>query len=121
MAVTWMQIVTARMSGVDRLKLGMWSWQNPLQSLCPRSGNSGSKARKKEVGAGAGVIVAEEGRYWGAIGDTGEEGLGQHPLTPPPLGLEANVPGFLLQDTFLNGSVFLLSRKGLTGELPGDR
>lgn len=32
MAVTWMQIVTAEMSGVDRLKLECGADKNPLQS-----------------------------------------------------------------------------------------
>lgn len=87
-----MQIVTAEMSGVDRLKLECGLAESASESCVLGVGIVGAK--RKKVGAGAGVIVAEEGEVLGVLsGDTGE-GLGQHPLTPTPLGLEASIPGF---------------------------
>lgn len=75
----------------------------------------------EKLGAGAGVSVAEEGEVLGVLrGDIGE-GSGVAPLTTTLTGTGSQRPSlFATGHLFANGSVFLVSRKGLTGELPGD-
>lgn len=114
-----MQVVTVGMSGVDRLKLECGAGNDLLHG--GERGMEGAKLEGEKLGAGAGVSVAEEGEVLGVLrGDIGE-GSGAEPTDHHPTGTGSQRPSlFATEHLFTNGSVFLVSRKGLTGELPGD-
>lgn len=63
----------------------MWSWQESASESCVLGvGIVGAKPGRKEVGAGAGVIVAEEGEVLGVLSSGTGEGSGAAPADPHP-------------------------------------